>query len=152
LRYKFTIRPGTPGKAFTGIQKRTLSATDSGHPGRPKNRKLSSPGPSVWNDFGVFNTQKIQNLQHMGPTTSELIKKEIIDQLTWDSSVNANDVYVTVTDGVAELRGKVSTYASKIAAEKNACSVEGVDVLRTTLKSSFPPIFPGRPIRKLPVQ
>ncbi len=75
----------------------------------------------------------------MGPTSSELIKKEIIDQLTWDSSVNANDIYVTVTDGVAELRGKVPTYASKIAAEKNACSVEGVRRVENYLEVELPP-------------
>ena len=39
----------------------------------------------------------------MGPTDDEIRKQEIIDQLIWDDSVDANDVFVSVRSGIAEL-------------------------------------------------
>jgi osmotically-inducible protein OsmY len=77
--------------------------------------------------------------QNMAPTTSEYIKKEIIDQLVWDNSVNANEILVSVSDGAVKLRGRVPTYASKIAAEKNAWSVEGVNRVENLLEVELPP-------------
>jgi osmotically-inducible protein OsmY len=75
----------------------------------------------------------------MAPTNSEYIKKEIIDQLVWDNSVNAGEILVSVNGGVAELRGRVPTYAAKIAAEKNACSVDGVIRVENLLEVELPP-------------
>lgn len=55
----------------------------------------------------------------MSPTSAEIKKQDIIDQLTWDNSVNANEVYVNVQESTVQLKGTVPTYASKVAAEKN---------------------------------
>lgn len=62
----------------------------------------------------------------MKKNTDEFIKQEILDQLIWDTSVDANDVFVDVADGVVQLSGVVPTYTAKIAAEKNAYRVAGV--------------------------
>jgi len=62
----------------------------------------------------------------MKKNTNEFIKQEILDQLIWDTSVDANDVFVNVADGVVQLSGVVPTHTAKIAAEKNAYRVAGV--------------------------
>ncbi len=74
----------------------------------------------------------------MTPLTSELKKQEIIDHLTWDASVNANDINVEVTDGTVRLKGSVPTYKSKIAAESDVYRVTGIDSVENTLKVSPP--------------
>ena len=74
----------------------------------------------------------------MNPTTDEIIKQDIVDQLTWDDSVDANDVNVSVTDGVAELTGTVPTYAAKMAAERDAYLIAGVITVENNLTIEFP--------------
>ena len=75
----------------------------------------------------------------MIPTNNELIKQAIIDQLTWDSSVNSNNVLVKVRDGKVELRGNVENLAARMAAERNAQEVEGVVAVDNRLEIKFPP-------------
>jgi osmotically-inducible protein OsmY len=62
----------------------------------------------------------------MMKNADEFIKQEILDQLVWDTSVDANDVFVNVADGVVQLSGVVPTYTAKLAAEKNAYKVADV--------------------------
>ncbi|MFW6350848.1 MAG: BON domain-containing protein [Bacteroidota bacterium] len=64
----------------------------------------------------------------MKKNTDEFIKQEVLDQLVWDTSIDANDVNVNVDDGVVQLSGVVSTYTAKHAAGKNAYKV--ADVVR----------------------
>lgn len=75
----------------------------------------------------------------MSPSTTEIIKQDIIDQLTWDNRIDANDVYVSVRDGVVILQGTVPSYAAKVAAEKDAYQVDGVNRVENELKVEFPP-------------
>ncbi len=75
----------------------------------------------------------------MSPTAEEITKQDIIDQLTWDHSVNANEIYVNVQDDVVQLKGKVPTYASKIAAEKDVYEVSGVTWVQNHLEVESPP-------------
>jgi len=75
----------------------------------------------------------------MIPTTNELLKQNVIDQLTWDTSVNANQVFVKVNDGRVELTGQVRNLAAKVAAERNAYEVNGVTEVDNRLEISFPP-------------
>ncbi|MFO7923038.1 MAG: BON domain-containing protein [Bacteroidales bacterium] len=74
----------------------------------------------------------------MSPTPEEIKKQDIIDQLTWDNSVNANEVYVNIKDGTVLLKGTVPTYASKVAAEKNVYEVPGVTRVENYLKVEIP--------------
>ena len=74
----------------------------------------------------------------MSPTTAEIKKQDIIDQLIWDNRIDANDVYVTVRDDVVILHGTVPSYAAKVAAGKDAYQVEGVSRVENELKVEFP--------------
>jgi len=74
----------------------------------------------------------------MNPTTDETIKQDIIDELIWDSSVDANDVTVKVQGGIVELNGTVPTFAAKVAAETDAYLVSGVIEVVNNLTVSFP--------------
>lgn len=56
----------------------------------------------------------------------EQIKRDVVDQLYWDTGVNAADVQVSVHDGVVELNGKVQSYSARTAAFADAWAVPGV--------------------------
>jgi osmotically-inducible protein OsmY len=75
----------------------------------------------------------------MTPNKEEIKKQYIIDQLTWDDSVNANEVFVTVIDRSVKLSGKVPNYASKMAAERDAYLVAGVNMVDNYIEVEFPP-------------
>lgn len=66
-------------------------------------------------------------------------KKMIIEHLTWDDSVNADNIKVTLEDGTAELWGSVQNYTAKMAAERDAYQVEGVRKVKNHLDIKFPP-------------
>lgn len=74
----------------------------------------------------------------MKPTSDEIRKQDIVDQLTWDDSVDANDVSVSVRNGIAELKGSVPTYATKMAAERDAYLVTGIAAVENKLEIDFP--------------
>lgn len=75
----------------------------------------------------------------MIPTRNELLKQNVIDQLTWDTGVNANHVFVNVNKGTVQLSGQVRNLAAKMAAERNAYEVNGVMEVDNRLEISFPP-------------
>ncbi len=64
---------------------------------------------------------------------SESIKKEIVDQLSWDDTVSANDIHVDIIDDTVKLTGKVKSYAAKVAAERDAYYVSGVTNVENNL-------------------
>lgn len=74
----------------------------------------------------------------MNPRSEEIKKQDIIDNLTWDDSVNANDVNVRVENSTAVLEGTVSSYAEKLAAERNALDVPGINVVENNLTVLLP--------------
>jgi len=73
------------------------------------------------------------------PEKNERIKQHIIDQLTWDASVNASDINVNVENGKVELRGSVQNYPARVAAGRNAYQVSGVAEVENLLEIKFPP-------------
>lgn len=54
------------------------------------------------------------------------LKTAVTDELAWTPSVNAEEIGVTVTDGVATLSGHVGTYPEKEEALRAAARVHGV--------------------------
>ena len=68
----------------------------------------------------------------------ELIKQDVIDQLVWDASVDANDVLVNVNDGIVQLSGVVPAYTAKIAAQDNAYRVADVVSVENMIEVEFP--------------
>lgn len=75
----------------------------------------------------------------MLPTTDEIIKQEIIDQMAWDDRINVNKVYVKVQDGIVRLEGTVTGHAAKEAAEKDSFLVTGVKKVENYLEVKLPP-------------
>ena len=65
-------------------------------------------------------------------TTSEL-KQHVENALDWEPSVDASDVGVSVEESVVTLRGNVSSYAEKSAAERVALRVYGVKAVANDL-------------------
>ncbi len=54
------------------------------------------------------------------------IRERVIQELTWDSRVNAPGIGVAVADGQVRLTGTVASYAEKMAAQEAAHRVTGV--------------------------
>lgn len=57
------------------------------------------------------------------------IQGAVLDELTWEPSVDATHVGVAVRDGVVTLGGYVRTYAEKLAVERAAARVKGVKAI-----------------------
>jgi osmotically-inducible protein OsmY len=75
----------------------------------------------------------------MPPFVEEIKKQDIVDQLTWDDSVNANDVHVIIKDKTVQLKGTVPNYTAKLSAERAAYQVVGVNQVENYLEVAFPP-------------
>ncbi|NBC29813.1 MAG: BON domain-containing protein [Spirochaetes bacterium] len=58
--------------------------------------------------------------------TNAEIERDIVDQLYWDTRLNAEDVQVDVQDGEVMLFGAVDTDVAKRAAEEDAWAIGGV--------------------------
>jgi osmotically-inducible protein OsmY len=58
--------------------------------------------------------------------TDTQLKKDVIAELEWDPTINANHVGVTVEGGVVELSGHLETFAEKEAVEAAVRRVAGV--------------------------
>lgn len=71
--------------------------------------------------------------------TDERIKKEIIDQLYWDTRVDASDIKVEVSDRNVVLAGTVPSYGTRQAAETDAFIIQGVVSVRNDLQVKFTP-------------
>ncbi|MFP4025475.1 MAG: BON domain-containing protein [Thiohalospira sp.] len=71
-------------------------------------------------------------------STDEVKKQKIIDQLTWNDSVDANSIQVKVSGNTALLEGIVPNYASKISAAINANRIEGINHVENNLKVELP--------------
>jgi len=58
--------------------------------------------------------------------TDKEIQTDVLTELRWDHSIQANEIGVAVKDGVATLTGTVDTYLKKWKAEEAAHRVNGV--------------------------
>jgi osmotically-inducible protein OsmY len=63
----------------------------------------------------------------------ETVKKDVVDQLYWDSRVNAADVEVSVSDGRVTLSGTVPTLQARRAALLDAYAVSGVQTVENDI-------------------
>lgn len=72
-----------------------------------------------------------------------VIKEEVTDQLFWSPYVDADEIEVTVTDGVVTLEGEVQTWSEREAAEHNAWEggAKDVDNEVTVAGQTFGPFF-----------
>lgn len=70
-------------------------------------------------------------------TRDETVKKDVVDQLYWDSRVDASDIQVTVNNGVVTLSGTVSDLIAKKAAAIDASVVYGVRSVENNLNVQY---------------
>lgn len=66
--------------------------------------------------------------------TDEQIRKDIIEQLQWDSRINSTNINVEVNQHVVTLSGNVNSYMQKTAAQMDALSIAGVSEVHNHLK------------------
>jgi osmotically-inducible protein OsmY len=71
-------------------------------------------------------------------TANEMIKQNVIEQLTRDTIVNTNNLSVSVRNGKVELTGQVPSVAAKVMAERNSYEVQGVEEVDNRLEVSAP--------------
>ena len=64
----------------------------------------------------------------------QLLRDNVARQLEWDPQFDASRVAVTVKDGIATLSGYVGTYAAKLAAERCARKVYGIQGVANELQ------------------
>lgn len=70
-------------------------------------------------------------------TQEQRLRDNILRQLEWDPQFDASRVGATVTDGIVTLSGYVDTYAAKLAAERCARKVYGVQGVANELQVSL---------------
>ena len=62
----------------------------------------------------------------MTKATDIELRKDVLDELEWDPSIDARTIGVAVEDGIIALTGHVPTYADKTTAERIVKRVHGV--------------------------
>lgn len=66
--------------------------------------------------------------------TDEIVRQNVLDELSWEPRVDGAHIGVTARDGVVTLTGHVSSYAEKMAAEHAAERVFGVKAVAQDLE------------------
>ncbi|MFA5422315.1 MAG: BON domain-containing protein [Phycisphaerae bacterium] len=70
-------------------------------------------------------------------SSNEKLKEKILDQLFWDSRLNAANVQVDVIDKNVVLNGTIPSHKARLAAEADAYSVPGVLQVQNNLKIAY---------------
>ncbi len=70
--------------------------------------------------------------------TDAIIQNNVISELKWEPSIDASKIGVTVQDGVVTLSGYVNTVVEKMAAERAAKRVSGVEAIAEEIKVKLP--------------
>lgn len=73
--------------------------------------------------------------------TDHKLKTDVLAELAWEPSVNADHIGVTAKDGVVTLTGHVAAYWQKYAAEAAAGRVQGVKALAEEIEIRLPVHF-----------
>jgi osmotically-inducible protein OsmY len=92
----------------------------------------------------MSNSPEINRLEDRPPQASsdEVIARLVVDELYWDSRVDASKVQVEVTDGVVTLMGHVPTVADRYSAEADARMIHGIVTVNNQIRVDVPRIFP----------
>jgi osmotically-inducible protein OsmY len=69
---------------------------------------------------------------------AEELRQDVVDELAWDTSIDAPGIGVAVHDAAVTLTGHVRSYAEKRAAEKAAKRVHGVIAVANELEVRLP--------------
>ena len=71
--------------------------------------------------------------------SDEEIKKRVVDDLYWDSSIDASKVEVTVDNGWVTLNGTVPSFSARARATDAACRILDVIEVDNNLMIEYPP-------------
>jgi len=74
----------------------------------------------------------------VGVWTDDDIKRDIIDQLSWDARVDASDIDVAISHGQVVLSGTVPSYTARRTAEDSTRAIPGVQSIRNNLAVKHP--------------
>lgn len=66
--------------------------------------------------------------------TDAELKKDVMEELQWAPNINADAIGVAVKDGIVTLTGYVDSYTEKLAAERAAQGVFGVNAIAQKIK------------------
>ena len=64
-------------------------------------------------------------------------EKEIIDRLTWNKEIDESQIDVSVINGIATLKGCVTTYPEKVLTEIESSMVTGIISINNEIKVKF---------------
>jgi osmotically-inducible protein OsmY len=67
------------------------------------------------------------------------LQRDVMNELRWEPSINAENVGVAVDDGVVTLSGAVESFAQKWAAERATKRVAGVKAFAENIEVKLPP-------------
>jgi len=70
--------------------------------------------------------------------TDAQLKQDVIAELAWEPSVNAEKIGVEVEGGIVTLAGHVDSYSEKVHAERAAQRVSGVKALAVEMEVRLP--------------
>jgi osmotically-inducible protein OsmY len=72
--------------------------------------------------------------------SNEILKRDVLDELEWEPSIDAAAIGVLVKDGVVTLTGHVGSYAEKRTAERVVKRVAGVEAVANDLEVRLPSV------------
>ena len=70
--------------------------------------------------------------------TDEDIKKDVVEELYWDSRIDASDIFVEVENAEVLLSGTAPTYYNAVSASDDAMGVYGVKGVRNEIQVKYP--------------
>lgn len=76
--------------------------------------------------------------QATGTRTDQQIQKEVLDELKWDARLRANEIGVSVKDGIVTLTGQVSSFFEKWSAQEATLRVRGVKAVANDIEVRLP--------------
>ena len=71
------------------------------------------------------------------------LRQDILDELEFEPSIDANDIGVTVEDGIVTLSGHVPNYSQKLAVERLVSNLKGVRGIAEEIQVRYPGTGPG---------
>ena len=69
------------------------------------------------------------------------LRQDILDELEFEPSIDANDIGITVEDGIVTLTGHVPNYSQRLAVERAVARMKGVKGIAQEIEVRYP----GRP-------
>jgi VCBS repeat-containing protein len=70
--------------------------------------------------------------------TDKQLQQDVLEELQWEPSVDANEIGVAVHDGIVTLSGFVPSYVEKLAAERAVGRVSGVKAVAEEIQVKLP--------------